>query len=301
MEQLHKQEFQQRYELLLPAIQTLGKEAVRLFDGREIEKWDKPDGTKVTTADINLNQQWIDIIAMNFPDDLVWGEEGCNIPEGQFGTKGDLEAAGKRWMWLIDPIDGTSGFWRAYQSNERSDCSSAIMITAFAPGETLPTLSAVHNPFIRHPFTVISSEQYGTEYYTTRAKEPRQVIIPSSFVTKMSEVERFEENRWVGAVPDLRVIKDMAPYARKVRTSSVGAAMSRLALGDIDIVAFPGPANPHDVSPGALIAHQAGAVVRDLEGRDYSQIDWRVAPIAGCFAVANSELADDFLVRLSAA
>ena len=119
MEQLHKQEFQQRYELLLPAIQTLGKEAVRLFDGREIEKWDKPDGTKVTTADINLNQQWIDIIAMNFPDDLVWGEEGCNIPEGQFGTKGDLEAAGKRWMWLIDPIDGTSGFWRAYQSNER--------------------------------------------------------------------------------------------------------------------------------------------------------------------------------------
>lgn len=299
MEQLYKQEFQQRYELLLPAIQTLGKEAVRLFDSKAITKWDKPDGTKVTTADINLNQQWIDIIEANFPEDLVWGEEGCNVPEGEFGTKGDLMAAEQRWMWLIDPIDGTSGFWRAYQSSERSDCTSAIMITGFAPGATTPTVSAVHNPFIRHPFTTIASEVHGTQYYTPRSNDPRQVIMPKSGIANVSDIERFEENRWPGAVPDLRVIKDMAPYARKVRTSSVGAAMTRLALGDIDIVAFPGPANPHDVSPGALIAHEAGAVVRDLEGRNYDEIDWRIAPIAGCFAVASPELADDFLAKIA--
>lgn len=261
----------------------------------------KPDGSKVTTADIALNEYFIEMMAEHFPNDLVWGEEGCSIEDGLAGCRGDLEIANTRWMWLLDPIDGTSGFWRAYKNDDTSDCTSAIMITGFAPGATTPTLSAVHSPFMRYQSTTVASEHLGTQYYTTRHSEPRTVLLPdASGPQSVDGVQRFEENYWKGSVPNLQVMADMMPYARKVRTSSIGAAMSRLALGDIDIVAFPGPANPHDVAPGALIAHKAGAVVQTLEGTPYKAVDWRVGPIAGAVATANEELGQDFIKKLAA-
>lgn len=260
----------------------------------------KPDGSKVTTADTALNDYYIELMAEYFPEDLIWGEEGCSVAEGENGYRGDLEAADKKWMWLLDPIDGTSGFWRAYQNDDTSNCTSAVMITGFAPGATTPTLSAVHSPFMRHPFTVVASDHFGTEYYTTRSPLPHLAKLHQPGPESVEQVERFEENYWKGSKPDLRAMADMMPYARKVRTSSIGAAMSRLALGDIDIVAFPGPANPHDVSPGALIAHKAGAVVQTLEGQPYEEVDWRIGPIAGVVVTQNAKLGKDFLEKLAA-
>jgi fructose-1,6-bisphosphatase/inositol monophosphatase family enzyme len=294
MEQTHQVELQRRHDVLLPVIKKLGDHVIRMFDARTITMELKSDGSKVTTADSTANDLFIVEIGLRFPQDLVWGEEGSNISGGEFGAKGDL-----RWMWLLDPIDGTSGFWRAYQGNNRTDCTSAVMITGFAPGATTPTLSAVHSPFLRHAFTTVASDHFGTEYYTDRAVTPRLVTLQEHGPTRMEDVQRFEENYWNGSIPDLTVMADMAPYARKVRTSSVGAAMTRLSLGDIDIVAFPGPSNPHDVAPGALIAHKAGAVVQNLEGTPYGEIDWRVGPIAGCLATPNQALADNFLYELS--
>lgn len=301
MEQSYQRELQKRHNFAKEAAELLGKRALHLFHSRQITMEYKADGSKVTTADIALNDYYIELMAERFPNDLIWGEEGCNMSEGEFGSRGDLEAANDRWMWLLDPIDGTSGFWRAYQSDDTSNCTSAVMITGFAPGATTPTISAVHSPFMRHQSTTIASEHFGVQYYTTRRTEPRTVILSNADRPQtVVEVERFEENYWQGSTPDLRVMADMMPYARKVRTSSIGAAMSRLALGDIDIVAFPGPANPHDVAPGGLIAHKACAVVQTLEGTPYEDVDWRVGPIGGVVVTANPELGRDFLQKLAA-
>lgn len=300
MEHTYLIELQRRHDFIKEAAELLGKRALRLFHSRKITMDYKPDGSKVTTADLALNEYYIELMAEHFPDDLIWGEEGYNISDGEFGSRGDLEAANRRWMWLLDPIDGTSGFWRAYESDDTSNCTSAVMITGFAPGATTPTLSAVHSPFMRHQTTTVASDHFGTEYYTTRNDVPRLVKLRGLGPASIEQAERFEENYWQGSTPDLRVMADMMPYARKVRTSSVGAAMSRLALGDIDIVAFPGPANPHDVSPGALIAHKAGAVVQTPEGQPYTEVDWRVGPIAGMVATQNAALGQDFLRKLAA-
>src|SRR6266536_5654445 len=125
-----------RQDFMLRAADRLAQAALRLISsGITMEL--KPDGTKVTTADLTLNQDFIDMTLAEFPDDHIWGEEGVH------GEYGNLDDADRKWVWLIDAIDGTSGFWRCYKNKSFHDCSSAIMLTAFAPGETTPTLSVV--------------------------------------------------------------------------------------------------------------------------------------------------------------
>lgn len=308
MEQSYKTELQRRRDFIYRVATTLGERAVGLFDdtSNPVHLEYKPDGTKVTSVDNALNALFIKEVEKLFDDDLVWGEEGCNREEGLRGYRDDLEAADKNWLWLIDPIDGTSGFWRACNNQDkdrsaaRSDCTASIMITGFAPGATTPTLSAVANPFIRHPYVAVANDCFGVEYYTGRSDTPLSVVTPDGAPSRVADVQRYEENRWEGSTPDLRVLAEMMPYARKVRHSSVGGAMVHLALGDIDVVVFPAPSNPYDVAPGALIAHKAGAAVSDLDGTSFDQIDWRKGPLNGCVGAANSTLLGDFLSELNA-
>ena len=58
----------------------------------------KGDESPVTAADLEIERQARDILAKNFPDHEILGEE--------FGA-GDLS---KENIWVIDPIDGTRSF-----------------------------------------------------------------------------------------------------------------------------------------------------------------------------------------------
>lgn len=282
-----------RYDFMMEAVNTLGREAwKRINDGLEMQL--KPDGTKVTTADIALNDRFIELVEASHPNDLVWGEERSN------SEKNDLTAADKQWMWLIDPIDGTSGFWRSYQQQKFDDCTANIMITGFAPGETRPTMSVISNPFNRDPI-VLSAVRGLTLMKTKRLQSPQTIHLGSGSAAQaqrpqtVEEVGRYEENWWPDSTPDLRRINRLMPSARRINHPIF---MGSVALGDVDLCAFPGPSHPHDVAPGALIAHNAGAEVRALDGSYYSEIDWRHDPINGVVATTNRALAQDFLEKL---
>lgn len=58
---------------------------------------DKPDGSQVTRIDVEIEERLRALLAEHRPDDAIVGEER--------GATGD----GRR-RWVIDPIDGTSGF-----------------------------------------------------------------------------------------------------------------------------------------------------------------------------------------------
>ena len=58
----------------------------------------KADESPVTRADRATEQAVRDMIAKNFPDDGIFGEE-----HGTFAGKNDT-------LWVIDPIDGTRSF-----------------------------------------------------------------------------------------------------------------------------------------------------------------------------------------------
>ena len=58
----------------------------------------KSDGTPVTIADLEIEQRARLLIAEQYPDHGVYGEE-----EGEDNTHSE-------WLWVIDPIDGTKSF-----------------------------------------------------------------------------------------------------------------------------------------------------------------------------------------------
>lgn len=64
----------------------------------------KPDGTPVTSADIEAERLLRGLIGDRFPDDPVLGEEG-----GLEKARQAAPGRGRR-LWVIDPIDGTKAF-----------------------------------------------------------------------------------------------------------------------------------------------------------------------------------------------
>lgn len=286
-------ETERHYDFMMDAAHHLGRQAWKMISSREVTMQLKPDGTKVTTADVALNERFIEMVEQQFPGELVWGEERSN------SEKGDLEAADRDWMWLIDPIDGTSGFWRACENRRFEDCTATTMITGFAPGETTPTLSVIHNPFYR-PKQTISANPEGTFFQNKHLQQPVRVRVqpgPTTLNATSGGVERFEGNSWPGSVPNLNNMNHFMPRARRINHALF---MGCVALGDADISAFPGPSHPHDVSPGALIVHNAGGSVVTMTGERYEDVDWRAGPINGCVGANNDELARAFVERIAA-
>lgn len=279
------QEIDLRYEFMMNTVHRLGRLAWQHIENG-IEMHLKPDGTKVTTADIALNKAFIDMVETSHPGDLVWGEELTN------SEKNNVDDANRHWMWLIDPIDGTSGFWRSYENGKNYDDSKAtIMITAFAPGETLPTMSVVSNPFVQ-PNTEISAVHGKTLYSNGVIFPPRPVTVDQrvryGLTRKLEDVVGYEENWWPGSTPDLRRLPDYMPGAQNINHALF---LGSVALADVEVSAFPGPSNPHDVAPGALIVHNAGGTVTTFDHDAYEDIDWRIYPINGVVAAQTPELA----------
>jgi len=292
-QEAQKVELDARYEFMMDSVRRLGELAWQhINDGIQMHL--KPDGTKVTTADIALNEAFIGMVEHSHPGDLVWGEERSN------SEKNNTDEADKNWMWLIDPIDGTSGFWRSYENNKNyEDSHATIMVTGFAPGEKQPTMSVISNPFIK-PEVKISAVHGKTLYDNGWWFPAREIEVKRRWrygpVTKLENVIDYEENWWPGSLPDLRNLGDYMPEARNLDHPLF---LGSVALADVEISAFPGPSNPHDVAPGALIVHNAGGTVRTFSREDYANVDWRVFPINGVVAAQTPELADELVAKLA--
>jgi myo-inositol-1(or 4)-monophosphatase len=103
-----------------------GKIALDYFERAEVS-W-KADDSMVTEADVAI-QSWLeDEIAAAFPSDGVLGEEGL--------TKSRLRP-GARFVWVIDPVDGTNNFGRGIPG-------FAISVGVLRDG--LPFAGAVYDP-----------------------------------------------------------------------------------------------------------------------------------------------------------
>lgn len=276
---IHNPEVAKRYDFMMESVRALGELAWKMIDAEQVFVRTKPDSTLVTNVDETLNDVFIE--QADSLGDIVWGEERSNA------EKNDVRLAAHQWLWLIDPIDGTKGFWRSYMNKRFSENTSSIMVTGFAPGETVPTMSVIHNPFQEQAVTISA---YGgrTFYETSDALEPAVVNLDHQDAPeKLEDVQRFEQTHWRIATPNLDDFHKLIPRARLVDHQLF---MGSVALGDVDVSVFPGPSNPHDVAPGALILHNAGGDVRTFANEPFATVDWRRFPINGTVGTAHPKL-----------
>lgn len=88
-------------EWLTALIKQAGEVAMQYYMG-QFEVHQKPDGSIVTTADLEVNRVVTDGIRAHVPQEPILSEE----------TPDDLNRLKSDTVWLVDPIDGTSLFAR---------------------------------------------------------------------------------------------------------------------------------------------------------------------------------------------
>lgn len=85
----------------------------------------KADRSEVTEADRGAERAALELLRSHRPDHAVLGEE--------FGTDGPADSP---WRWIIDPIDGTSGFargipiWATLIALEHADDGLAVAVVS---------------------------------------------------------------------------------------------------------------------------------------------------------------------------
>ena len=136
----------------MPASETLTQDARLLFDtvreagelgrsmaGQDVERWNKPDGSQVTAADLAINALIEKILRPARPDYGWLSEE----------TPDDAIRLSHGRIWIIDPIDGT----RAFIEHRDEWCVAAALIEAGRP-----VAAAVYRPMQDEFYTAVAGE-----------------------------------------------------------------------------------------------------------------------------------------------
>lgn len=85
---------------IIPLMEEVGKELKGMFYAG-VNATRKPDQSLLTDADLFSEKVLVDWISKNWPQDLIISEESGLIRGA---------SAGSGWVWILDPLDGTSNF-----------------------------------------------------------------------------------------------------------------------------------------------------------------------------------------------
>lgn len=217
-----------------------GRTAMHYFDGtipNEIHTKATPKDM-VSAADLAVEKLIIDRIRKKFPEDCIFGEES--------GKSGMLE----KNTWVIDPIDGTQSFIKHHP----------FFSISIAYCEGAHTTSGV-----------VYAPALGLLFAAERGSGARLNDEPIH-VSSCSTLEEAACETGFGCirigrkVNNLKYFSKIVPHLRDIkRGGSAALSLSLTAAGTYDAYWEMG-LQPYDVAAGALIAEEAGAMVRDLHG-----------------------------------
>lgn len=209
--------------------------AMRHF-GREIEVELKEDESPVTVADREAEQAIRNVIRHHCPDHALFGEE--------YGHDGD-----SRFLWLIDPIDGTRSFIRGLPF-------WSTQIALMIDGELVLGVSSAPS-FDERAWAVVGSGAFINGRQVALRQVDRLEDADVSF-GNLRSLARCEGWRWVGDI-----------VSRAARSRGYGDFYSyhRLADGGQDVV-IESDVNILDIAAVAVLVREAGGVFTDLRGRE---------------------------------
>jgi myo-inositol-1(or 4)-monophosphatase len=194
----------------------------------------------VTRADVAAQQIIAAQLTAAYPDDGLLGEEDL---------KRDSLSG---WQWLIDPLDGTVNYLYG-----RDDWS--VSIAAADAGGT--AVAVVHAPATGRTYTAIRGQ--GSWLGDRRLHVRDHTTVSEALVgTGFSYLSAGRERQ---AATLARLLPEVADIRR---SGSAALDLAAVAGGELDAF-YEDDLNPWDWAAGALIATEAGAVVRPLPGPDH--------------------------------
>src|SRR5215470_4150423 len=217
-----------------------GKIALDYFERAEIT-W-KSDDSMVTEADVAIEAWLEDEIAGAFPADGILGEEGT--------SKSRLRP-GARFVWVIDPVDGTNNFGRGIPG-------FAISVGVLRDG--MPYAGAVYDPVSSQLYTACAG--HGAWLNGRRLMVAPAVLSSRSLFSIRSP--------FAGEVP--RYVLEWLMRYRLRRVGSTALQLCYVAAGALAFV-HDHRASLWDVAAAAAIIQEAGGIMTTPEGAALFPID----------------------------
>ena len=219
----------------------------------------KSDHSLVTVADRDAEELMRSLISKEYPDHGIIGEE--------FGS----ENSDARFVWILDPIDGTRSFV--------AGCPLfGTLICLLEYGQ--PVIGAIHNPVTRQ-LLVGNGEETSLNGIRVRMRSQSQLGDAVLLASNLRSPREFQDTEgWdmlVGNVGEIYTWGDCYGYLL-------------LAIGRADIMVDP-IMNPWDLLPLIPLIRGAGGIITDWQGRD---------PVLGnSIVAANPDLHPQVLARLN--
>ena len=248
-------EMTSRYDFAISLAKEAGQLLVQILNSSNFSTSYKSDRSVVTEADIASDKLILSAIQNRFPKDSILSEElhptGASIPNSL-----------DKYLWIIDPLDGTTNFslrlphW-------------GVSIACLYNGK--PLIGCVYFPMIDELYSAQKGEgaYLNGNLITTNSEFSRQNL---SFFSCCSRThQRFEIS---------------VPYKTRIMGSACYTLCS-VAKGTA-ILGFEATPKIWDIAAGWLIIQEAGGLVESLDGRqpfpiandiDYSKTSFPV--IAG--------------------
>jgi myo-inositol-1(or 4)-monophosphatase len=200
----------------------------------------KADRNLVTTADLAAEREIISTIKSHFPEHLILAEESAQTVEP--------EAYGDGYVWIIDPIDGTTNYAHGHYQ-------VGISIACALNGEIVA--GTVVAPFLNEVFSAIKGGGAflnGNAIRCTNTERVEDALIATGFPYNRGNIH----NICVRIERVARICRDV----RRLGAASLDICW--VACGRTDAY-FEETLNPWDGAAGILIAREAGAVVGHYE------------------------------------
>lgn len=215
----------------------------------------------VTVYDRKVEEFLVEGLQRSFPGEFILGEEGTGGGTAHFAeaTK-DTNLA-----WVLDPIDGTTNFSRAYPFF----CSTIALLERGADGHWRSQVGGVYDPLRDELFT--ASRGNGAwlnrqRLSVTRVDQPASALLTTGFASV----------RKAGALRNFELFSKITQQTLGVRRDGSAALdLSYVAAGRIDAY-WESNLSPWDVAAGVLLVEEAGGKVTTHNGLEVDVISGEI-------------------------
>ena len=239
---------QQRYGRELRVALELAREAgaaiLDLYEGplKIEQKTDADDREPVTQADKIANEIIVRQLRQEFPEDGILAEESIDT----------VHRLGKTRVWMIDPLDGTTGFIEG-------NGDFAVQIGFTENGECV--LGVVYQPL---PGVLYRAVRGGGTWIERPEYEPEQARVSDHNELSLMRLAASRSHR----SPRMDKVVQAFGVKQEVRRGSVGIKVGLIVEQQCDLYVHLSPRTKQwDTCAPEIILQEAGGTITDLFGR----------------------------------
>lgn len=207
----------------------------------------------VTEVDKGSEKLIRKLILTHFPDHSFLGEEGVN-PGPAAAAKALQEVSGEEYVWIVDPVDGTTNFVHGFPF-------FTVSIALAHKGEVI--VGVVYDPLRDELF--VAEKGKGAYVRGKKLTVSTELKLTESLIAS-----GFPADHQLSLPANLKGIQAIAPKVRNIRVAGSAAlhlayvAAGRLSgFWELGLSAW-------DIAAGSLLVQEAGGQVTDTAGNPFT-------------------------------